>query len=160
MFNCNHDYSWLGLSLAIRACTNGVIKIVDNRDALAPKKRKHRRRSADRKPPGPQMLLFPVDKKSRENFAEMVETVEHCLEKNSRSEWKLPKADYYGYEMFDFVRSWKDEEWEPQLVKMKKVAAGEIPNDEECLNLIEFLDEVEMHALANWENQNRHGGCF
>jgi hypothetical protein len=161
MFGCNHDYSWLGLSLAIRACTDEVIKIVENRDdAPPPKKRRHRRRSADQEPLGPQMLLFPVDKKSRENFAEMVEAVECCLKKNSHSGKPLPEADYFRYELFDFVRQWKDKEWEPQLAKMKRIAAGEIPDDEECLNLIAFLDRVEEHANSNWHNQNRHGGCF
>jgi hypothetical protein len=161
MFGCHHEYSWLGLALAIRACTDEVIKIVENRDDAKPKKRRHRHRSADNNEPfGPQMLLFPVDKKAREKFAEFVETVECCLMKNNHSGLRLPKADYYGYEMFDFIRGWKDEEWEPQLAKMKRIADGEIPNDEECLNLISFLDKVERHADANWHHQNRGGGCF
>lgn len=160
MFNCNHDYSWLGLSLAIRACTDEVIKIVENHDDATPKKRRHRRRSADQEALGPQMLLFPVDKEARGKFAEFVEAVTICLMKNKRSGLRLPKANYYGYEMFDFVRGWKDSEWEPQLAKMNKIAAGELPSDEECLNLISFLDKVEMHAEGNWHNQNRGGGCF
>jgi hypothetical protein len=160
MFGCHHEYSWLGLSLAIRACTDEVIKIVENHDDVMPKRHRHRKRSADQEPLGPQMLLFPVDKEAREKFAEMVETVSICLMKNSHSGLRLPKASYYGYEMFDFVRRWEDKEWEPQLAKMQKIADGEIPGDEECLDLIAFLDKVEMHAMSNWQHQSRGGGCF
>lgn len=161
MFNCNHDYSWLGLSLAVRACTDEVIKIVENRnDAPPPKKRRHRSRSANQEPLGAQMLLFPVDKKARKEISDMVGAVECCLKKNSHSGKRLPTVDYFGYEMFDFVRSWKDKEWEPHLAKMNKIAAGEIPSDEDCLSLIAFLDEVEMQANSNWHHQNRRGGCF
>ena len=161
MFGCNHSYSWLGLSLAIRVCTDGVISIVENRADATPKKRRHRNRSADNNEPfGPQMLLFPVDREARAKFAEFVETVECCLMKNNHSGFRLPKADYYGYEMFDFVRGWADSDWEPQLAKMSRIAAGEIPTDEECLNLISFLDKMEMHAMANWHHQSCGGGCF
>jgi hypothetical protein len=153
-------YSWITLSGAVRRCTDVVIKIVDERMAEPPRAVTYRRSKLE-PPTGEQMLLFPVEQKSREHIADFIEAIERCLTKNNRNtSLRYPKADYAGYELFGFVRRWPDEEWEPQLAKLTRIANGEIPTEEECLTLISFLDKVESRALGEWQNQSRGGGCF
>jgi hypothetical protein len=153
------SYSWIGLTLAIRGCNDIVIKIVENRQDELPRKLKYSRSKLE-PPIQEQMMLFPTDNKSREKMADMVEAIEYCRLKNQHSGFHFPKSKYAQYEMIGFVREISDAEWEPQIAKMKRIAGGEVPEAEECLNLIAFLDKIERRAMYRHDRESHGGGCF
>ena len=129
MFCCNHDYSWLGLALEVRSITDVVITLVEDRTEVPERRRNKikRQKSKNVESVGPQMLLFPVDTKTRKKFEETARLFEYYLKKNNHSGWRTPTHDLASYELFDFVHRWGDSEWEPQLAKLHTIGQGEIP---------------------------------
>jgi hypothetical protein len=138
MLSFDRKFSWLGLALEARILTDPIIDLVENR-------------IEDKEG---QLLLFPIDMKTRERFAELASTLDGCLKKNvgRKGDWRNVR-----YEMFDFVqRCHTDDEWEPIIEQMYRVSCGE--KLEEYHTLIAALGDIESRAL----HLTRHsgGGCF
>jgi hypothetical protein len=108
-----------------------------------------------------QLLLFPLDMKTRERFGELALTFEICSHKMRDAEGFLTRIRnlrFLRYELFAFARSYRsEEEWAPVIETMMGISRGERFDTEAYLNLIETFTAVADKAL----HLTRSGrGCF
>jgi hypothetical protein len=143
-----HRFSWLGLALELRILADSIIRTVES-DGVE-----------DDKAPG-QLLLFPIDMKTRDRFHSLALTFDACLLSRKEMQWgplRTSEMPYLRYDMFDFVRRIPDERWEPVIDQMLRIYRAEGLTQPQYFALLDFFTELESRAIHL--TRSARDGCF